>query len=404
MTMKGDMNIDNMNTLVLKEISEEEVRQLAYQLVSIRSDPQAGTREIVNWLEQFLRREGISAQIEQVAEGKHANLIVEIPGGTAGTRLLLNGHLDTVPPTPGIHSPRLDNERLYGRGATDMKSAVAAMCMALVALHRAQVKLNRGVMLAAVAGEEIGGIGTKAFLDSGRKAEMAIVGEPTRLRLVTAHKGIEWAKIELQGKSAHASCLEEGINAVIAGAKVVQALEKASIRCKNNPPHPLLGLPTLNVGVINGGTLPNTVPEQCTIQIDYRWLPNETIEEIYRNLNSVVVSSLKNYSQIHFNISRMEETKHCLPVEIPINHLLVRTIQKILGGAGYFSEPVGAPYSSDATWLTRFHIPSVIWGPGDISQAHSNNEFIELEQIWRATKFYLEAILLLCTDNDVPEL
>lgn len=384
-------------TSVIQHISKEEVFKLAWRLVSITSGPEVGTHEIVEWVRGFLLREGLLADTQRVDGTKHLNLLLKIPGKYEEVRLLLNGHLDTVPPSPNAPAPQFRQGRLYGRGAADMKGAVAAMVMALVALHRAQIPLQHGVLFTGVAGEEIGGLGTKAFLEAGGRAEMAIVGEPTNLRLVTAHKGVEWIQIVIEGRSAHASCPQEGVNAISWAAKIIQALEDWTERCRVDRQHPLLGTPTLNVGVVQGGVAPNVVPGRCVIQLDRRWLPSETPEEILKEIESLVGQVLKEDPQVRFRVSRMKETLHCRPLDTPLNHPLVSVVRAVLADAGLPSEPQGVPYGTDASWLAGFGIPTVVWGPGDIRQAHSENEYVELNQIWEATKLYADAIMRLCT-------
>ena len=383
-------------TSVIHHICRKEVFKLAWRLVSIPSGPEVGTHEIVEWLRDFLLQEGLLADTQPVNGTKHLNLLLKIPGKYEEVRLLLNGHLDTVPSSPNAPAPQFRQGKLYGRGAADMKGAVAAMVMALVALHRAQIPLRYGVLFTGVAGEEIGGLGTKAFLEAGGHAEMAIVGEPTNLRLVTAHKGVEWIQIVVEGRSAHASCPQEGVNAISWAAKVVQALEEWAEGRKTDKRHPLLGPPTLNVGIVQGGVAPNVVPDRCVIQLDYRWLPSETGGELLTEIEDLITQVLKEDPRVRFNISRMKETLHCKPLEAPLNHPLVSIVRAVLADAGLPSEPQGVPYGTDAAWLAGFGIPTVVWGPGDIRQAHSENEYIELNQVWEATKLYADAIMRLC--------
>jgi len=154
---------------VLETTSKDELYELARSLVAIPSDPKLGTQAVVAYLEPFLAKERLVCHVEAVRPPAHLNLVAEHAGSSGYMRLLLNGHIDTVPPIDPPQAVRLDEQRLYGRGAVDMKGAVAAMSLALVAVNRAGLSLKHGVMLSAVAGEEIGGIGTKAFLDTGRR-------------------------------------------------------------------------------------------------------------------------------------------------------------------------------------------------------------------------------------------
>jgi len=381
---------------IIRMISKEEVVTLARKLITIPSDPEKGTVQIVDFLSGYLSQEGLAVEKQRVQGDKHWNLLCWFPRQHKRPRLLLNGHLDTVAVGAASLKGTVLEGKLYGRGAADMKGAVAAMVMALVALHRAQIPLQYGVLFTGVAGEEIGGLGTKAFLEAGGHAEMAIVGEPTNLRLVTAHKGVEWIQIVVEGRSAHASCPQKGVNAISWAAKAVQALEQWAERRKTDKRHPLLGPPTLNVGTIRGGAAPNVVPDRCLIQLDYRWLPSETVEELLSEIEDLITQVFKEDPRLCFNISRMRETLHSKPLETPLNHPLVSIVQAVLADAGLPSEPQGAPYGTDAAWLAGFGIPTVVWGPGDIRQAHSEDEYIDLNQVWKATTLYVDAIMRLC--------
>lgn len=383
----------------LETTSKDELYELARSLVVIPSDPKLGTQAVVAYLQPFLAKEGLVCHVEAVRPPTHLNLIVEHAGSSGHMRLLLNGHIDTVPPIDPPQAVRLDEQRLYGRGAVDMKGAVAAMSLALVAVNRAGLSLKHGVMLSAVAGEEIGGIGTKAFLDTGRRPEMAVIGEPTQLRLVTAHKGVEWIEVRFSGKAGHASCPERGANAIVAASHAVIALNELASRINTSIQHPLLGGATLNVGAIHAGTIPNMVPDSCTVRIDRRWLPGEEIESVVDDVSQIVQQAARSVPSVHVELIRMDETWHCSPVETPLAHPLVTTMQSVLANTGLSSDPCGAPFATDASWLAVYGIPSVICGPGNIAQAHSANEYIALDQLWMTVKVYISAICRLCGED-----
>jgi len=380
----------------LRFLSKEEVFNLAKQLVSIPSHFAVGTRDVAEWLKCFLEKEGLAAETQSVRGNEHVNLIVRISGIHETAKLLLNGHLDTVPPSSKDFAPRISRGRLYGRGSADMKGAIAAMIMALVALQRAQERLQYGLIFTGVAGEEVGGFGTRAFLERGGRAETAIVGEPTGLRLVIAHKGVAWIRIDIRGRSAHASCPKEGVNAVLGAARVVQALERLGESYKSSRGHSMLGYPTISVGMIRGGLAPNVIPDHCVIKVDRRWLPGETEEGILAEIKETVAGAIGGDGRLSYTISREKETLHCRPFETPLDHPLVTVLQAVLTDAGLPSVPQGVSYGTDAFLLSGFGIPTVVWGPGDIRQAHSEDEYIDLNQVWKATTLYIDAIMRLC--------
>jgi acetylornithine deacetylase/succinyl-diaminopimelate desuccinylase len=362
---------------LLSAISREEIARLAWNLVSIPSHADVGNRAVAEWLSDFLQQEGCSTEIQPVEDEKHVNLLSWLPRSSNTVKLLLNGHLDTVPPSLNIQPPKILKKSLYGRGAVDMKGAVAAMSLALITIRRAGLPLAHGVMIAAVAGEEIGGIGTKVFLNTSCRPEMAIVGEPTQLRLVTAHKGIEWIELRFKGKASHASHPETGANAIIAACRAINAL----------------------IGAIHAGTIPSVVPEQCTVRIDRRWLPGERIEKITEEISMIAEQAAHSVPGVRVDLIRMDETRHCRPMETPLSHPLVTTMQSVLADVGLPSDPCGVPFGTDASWLAAYGIPSVVCGPGCIAQAHSANEYIDLDQLWIAVEIYLRAILRFCVEE-----
>lgn len=382
-------------TQLVEQIKPIEVFTLTRELVAIPSHPEVGTRDVVGWLQEYLSVQGLSCLIQATERESQVNLLVGYGGLTDTPYLLLNSHLDTVAPSPGQIVSQIQGSLLVGRGAVDAKGAVAAMVMALLALHRARIVLERPVMVAAVAGEEIGGLGTKALLNE-ISPSVCIVGEPTQLRLVVAHKGVEWIEITVHGRSAHAACPQTGVNSIVGAAHFVRALEKLGARWARTRAHPLLGVPTLNVGMIHGGVAPNVVPDRCVFLVDLRWLPNEDIDDIYRDILRALDRVTRYIPGIQVEVKRKEETRHCRPLETPPDHPFVKALQRAAIMVGLAPDVSGAPYGTDGGLLSEKGIPTVVWGPGDIAQAHSAGECIDLEEVWLAFKAYLAAIVNLC--------
>ena len=380
---------------LMQSIAPFELYELAEKLVAIPSYPEVGTNKIVTWLKEFASSQGLPVSVQPVVENLHVNLLIGYPELNTQPWLMLHGHLDTVPPAQNSCIPKVCGRFLFGRGAADMKGAVAAMTMALIALQRSQLPLKRPVMLAAVAGEEIGGLGTKVLLREV-KPRACIIGEPTKLRLVVAHKGVEWIEIIVHGRSAHASDPQAGVNSIIWAAAIVQALEKLGAQWARERSHPLLGAPTLNVGVIQGGTAPNIVPDRCLIRIDRRWLPGEDIEAIYAEICAAVSQVIKDNPELRVDVKRMKETMHSQPMETWPDHPFVRVLQQVAKEEGLPSDLYGVPYGTDGPLFIAQGIPTVVWGPGDIAQAHTANEFVDLEELWIATRCYLHSIIKLC--------
>jgi acetylornithine deacetylase/succinyl-diaminopimelate desuccinylase-like protein len=217
------------------------------------------------------------------------------------------------------------------------------------------------------------------------KADLAIVGEPTSLRVVTAHKGNVWFQLETQGRSAHGSRPELGHNAIQDMAQIVNALEidyAALLRKRRR--HPLLGTATINVGTIRGGTQPNIVPDSCVITIDRRTLPGETEAGVTRELKNFLKSKKLRAT---FTTARQAP---CIPMQTDSSLPLVRQFLRSVGQ----KKLVGVNYFCDAAVLAEGGIPSIVFGPGDIAYAHTADEWISLNSLERARQILVRFLSL----------
>jgi acetylornithine deacetylase/succinyl-diaminopimelate desuccinylase-like protein len=283
--------------------------------------------------------------------------------------------------SPEQFTPRLRHGRLYGRGACDTKGSIASMLGALMALARNGPRpTSTEIVFAGVIDEENAQAGSRSLAASGFKANLAIVGEPTRLRVVTAHKGSLWLHLETRGKAAHGACPDLGRNAVHEMARVVDLLQTDYARQLKKRRHALLGCATVNVGSIQGGTQPNIVPAQCEASVDRRTLPGETESSVRAEL-----ATLFREHKLRALV-RDEKPSACHPLETAADLPLV---QKFLQAAGQ-KEPMGVHYFCDASVLGRAGIPSIVFGPGDIAQAHTAEEWIELKSLQMATACLLK--------------
>jgi acetylornithine deacetylase/succinyl-diaminopimelate desuccinylase family protein len=314
---------------------------------------------------------GLDVESQEVATGRRNVLIRLSPPGRPSRRIWLAPHADTVNGDELSFKPRVSRGRVYGRGACDTKGSLACFFMALRDLAVARKRPNVEITLAVLADEECAQLGSRALAASGLKADLAIVGEPTLNKVVTAHKGNLWVQVETFGKAAHGSRPDLGVNAIRLMAQAVDILEgkySAGLRSKK---HPLLGHATINVGAIQGGSQPNIVPDHCKIQIDRRTLPGETdravLSEIRKALDSVKPG-------VRVSMLRAEE---CLPMETNPKLELVALLLRAVGQ----SRPAGARYFCDASILSRAGIPSVVFGPGDIAQAHTSDEWISVDSL-----------------------
>lgn len=338
-------------------------------------DPKAGEARVAEFLARGAAQAGLEVEFKK-ALPQRANLVVRLlPKAKVRQRILLAPHLDTVNATPRQFIPRRSNGRLYGRGACDTKGSVAAMVCALCELAKGGQRPGATeIVFVGLVDEENSQSGSRALAASGFKADLAIVGEPTNLQVVTAHKGSLWLRFETRGKSAHGSRPELGRNAVHEMSRIVDLLETdyaASLRRRR---HPLLGRASISVGVISGGTQPNIVPDRCWILVDRRTLPGETEASVRREIQKLLErESLQ-------AVCADNKLAPCYPLETDPALPLVVQLARLAGQR----KPAGVHYFSDAAVLAGGGIPSVVFGPGDIAQAHTADEWVEIAEVERA--------------------
>jgi acetylornithine deacetylase/succinyl-diaminopimelate desuccinylase-like protein len=291
-------------------------------------------------------------------------------------------HLDTVNAVSEKQFvPRSANGRIYGRGACDAKGPVAAMLTALSRLARqGRRPAATEIIFAGLMDEENAQAGSRALAAGGCEADLAIVGEPTRLRIVTAHKGSLWLRLETRGKAAHGACPHLGKNAVHEMARIVDLFESGYARQLGRRHHPLLGKPTISVGFIQGGSQFNIVPARCVAGVDRRTLPGET--------EAAVVAEMKAWLRRHGLRAALasDKTSHCPALETDPRLPLVQQFLQIAGQ----KQPAGVNYFCDAAILAQGGIPSIVFGPGDIAQAHTADEWIARKSLQAASGLLLK--------------
>jgi acetylornithine deacetylase/succinyl-diaminopimelate desuccinylase family protein len=337
-------------------------------------DPLAGEGKVAEFLGATAVQAGLDVGFQKIMPGR-SNLIVRLmPRRKPKKIVLLAPHLDTVTAAAYQFSPKIKNGRLYGRGACDTKGSIAAMMESICELSRAGRRpTETEIVFAGLVDEENVQAGSRGLADSGFKADLAIVGEPTRLQVVTAHKGSLWLRIETKGKSAHGSSPELGRNAVVEMARIINLLESEYSECLARRRHPLLGSATVNVGTISGGTQPNIVPDQCVISIDRRTLPGETQTSVWREIRTLL-------KQRGLNATCADDKlAPCDALETDPKSPFVAAFLKSIGQ----SQPAGVKYFCDAAVLAGAGIPSVAFGPGDIAYAHTASEWISLRSLER---------------------
>ena len=328
----------------------------------------SGEDRIGGYLSALARQTGLRVKNQSVGWRRKNIWVVLPPLERRERRIILAPHLDTIGvEEEGQLRPERRNGRIYGRGACDTKGSVAAMFFSLLELARsAERPCRTEILFVGLADEENAQLGSRAFAAKCPPADLAIVGEPTQLQVVAAHKGDFWFEIEIRGKAAHGSRPELGRNAVLEMARMIVALETDYAVALRKRQHPLLGSPTINVGVIEGGRQPNVVPDCCRIQVDRRSLPGESLAQVEAELLHVAQGTnvRAKISDLRQRPTPALETDPALPA---VRDFLRRMGRKRVCGVDYFC---------DAAILAEAGIPCVVYGPGSIAQAHTEKEWI----------------------------
>jgi len=352
---------------------------LAAHLVAIDSvNPELvpgakGEREIVAFVAEWCAGQGL--EVEVVGDDR-PSVIATRRGSGGGRSLLLNGHLDTVG-VAGMdapHAPRVEDGRLYGRGAYDMKGAVAAIMVAA-----AQATGLRGdVIVTAVADEELASAGTEAVLERVR-ADAAIVVEPTDLRLAVAHRGFVGFELETAGVAAHGSRPELGVDAIVKMGPVLTALEELDRRLQAGTRHALVGPGSLHASLIEGGQEFSSYPARCLLTGERRTIPGETVKQVERELRAIA-------GEATFRL-----VVHRDPFESPSGHPFVELATRVAGA----TEPAGVPFWTDAALIAAAGIPAVVYGPaGD--GAHAAVEWVDLASLEQVRDVVLRTAVAWC--------
>lgn len=369
-------------------------------LVSINSiNPEwrgPGESEVAAFVRSYFETCGIEVWEEEVLPGRN-NVMARLPGKDSGRAVILEAHMDTVsvddmtiPP----FQPDIKDGLLYGRGSCDTKAGLAGMMEALRSLKEEGQTPPCDVILAAVVDEEHAYRGVVTLVDSLQKRKIhaiaCVVAEPTELRLVRANKGVLRWKIQTHGVSAHSSKPHLGKNAIVAMAKVIGELETFHQKIGERS-HPLVGVSTCNIGIIEGGAQVNFVPEKCTITLDQRLLPGETALGVYAEYEALLRKMKNDHPELEVTMSEPLLTDEAM--ETPENSEVVSAAAKVLSQLDLNPEPCGVPFGCDCTKLSRAGIPSIIFGPGSIDQAHGAVEYVDVNEAQLGFDFYRRFLL-----------
>ncbi|WP_370551598.1 M20/M25/M40 family metallo-hydrolase [Clavibacter sp. VKM Ac-2873] len=357
----------------------------------------AGEARVAAFAAAWLRARGFDVRVLEEAPGRPT--VLATARGTGGGRtLLLDGHLDTVPPGDperGGLEPRIEDGRLLGRGAFDMKAGLAAM---MVAADRARRAGTRGdIVLALVADEEFGSIGTeealRALAADGARIDGAVISEPSQSEAIVAHRGFGWYEIRLRGRAAHGSMPEQGVDAIAHAGLVLRELDALADRLASGPRHPLLGTGAVRVSRIHGGSDAATVADSCVITLERRFLPGQSTAdveaELRRALDTVAARTPGMDAELVPLVARAA-------FEADVDGPLARAV--LDSGARVTGAPVphrGEPFWTDAGLVHEAGIPCILLGVTG-GGAHADEEWAEVDSIRRLADVLEGAIRDFC--------
>lgn len=356
---------------------------------------------VIHYLAEQFTALGFQCEImpcESSSDQGKANLIATLGSGPGG--LVLAGHTDTVPMDEALWSvnplqmTERDN-RIYGLGSTDMKGFFALILEAVS--NFVDTPLQQPLIVLATSDEETSMFGARKLAELGRpKARYAVIGEPTGLKPIHAHKGVMMESIRLQGRSGHSSDPSLGINAMEAMHDVIGELLtfRAELQEKYRNPLFAIELPTMNLGCIHGGDNPNRICGQCELEFDIRLLPGMEVE-VMRGLIDQRLRPLAERWKVGFELTPLFPGAPAFLC--PAESDLVRTAERLTGhSAGTVA------FGTEAPWLQRIGMETIVLGPGDIEQAHQPDEYLALDRVQPCVDLLRELITHYCVKGNAP--
>lgn len=342
---------------------------------------------LAKYLQQYFKNHGIQSMVQTV-DKKRSNIIADIPGTNSDRLMVWNGHLDTVPygNLEGWKSdpskPIILDDKVYARGASDMKSGLAAMVYLICYMKDAGKVPHCNIRFIGTCDEESGGTGAKKILEDdyiGLPSAM-IIAEPTDCNIGIAQKGCLWLKLQINGKTSHGAYPHEGINAIQFGIDICKELKNFIEKFT----HPLLKEATAEITSINGGIAPNMIPDTCEIIMDIRMTPELSVEKVLDKLNEICSKyEAKKGQRLQI---RYEVLNKRPPVHTTEENEWVILLKEIVNQQGFNAKMMGINYFTDASIFTENNrdFPVILFGPGCPSMAHKPNEYVKISQYYRA--------------------
>ncbi|MDQ3955682.1 MAG: M20 family metallopeptidase [Actinomycetota bacterium] len=365
--------------------------RLAAMVSTPSENPPGNEGEVATLVASLCEEIGLSVSMHESTPGRPS--VVARWEGEKGPTVGYCSHIDVVP--AGDHAlwsrepfgAEIEDGVLYGRGACDAKGPVTAALEAVQVLMESGFEPRGTLELALVADEETMGFEGTGYLVDEKivSPDVAIIGEPTSLRVVRAQRGACWLTVSTKGVAMHGSAPERGVSAIRHMAEVISHLEEKL----PDVSHPVLGGPSINVGTISGGAKVNIVPASCVIEVDRRSLPGESLEDVVASVEAAVDAARERFPDLDANV---DASFYAAPFEIDENSTLVRNcLESVAEATGREGELMGFRGASDARFLAEAGAEVVVWGPGDIALAHTAREHVDLAEVATCAAAYARA-------------
>ena len=352
-----------------------------------------GEREIGEFIAESMRGAGLSVEVFEPEPGR-TSVVGRVAGTGGGRSLMLNAHCDTVD-VAGMAEPfsgEIRDGKLYGRGSYDMKGSLAACMAAAKALADCGIQLRGDVVVAAVADEEYGSLGTRDLIRH-LKVDGAIVTEPTALEICLAHKGYLWIEVEVTGRAAHGSKFELGIDANMKMGQFLARLSLLDRDLRSRNPHPLVGPPSLHAAILSGGTGLSTYAASSKVQIERRTVPGETAEQAVGEIQQIVETLSVDDRDFHATVRPffVRQPFEVSP-EAPIVKALDRAVAKVRGTA---AAHIGDTPWMDSALLQEAGVETVVCGAAGAG-AHADVEWVDVESVVKLAEILADAAIDYC--------
>ncbi|MEA4988198.1 MAG: M20 family metallopeptidase [Anaerovorax sp.] len=390
--------------------TNDEVISLTQELIRIPSHRLVENREskVAEFIYRYCIENDLDAVMETV-EGERRNVIVKLKGTGGGRTILLNGHTDTVPPYDMSIAPfeaYIKDGFLWGRGGNDMKGALSCMITAMLAIKRSGIKLKGDIVFVAAVGEEEKSDGTehyiKHLLETDIKVDGAIVGEPSNYGYALGHRGLEWIEIKIFGVAAHGGIPENGVNAISKAATVIKRIEEKLMPLLETRKNEYMGPSVMNFGTIAGGSQPSTVADNCSIKIDRRYIPGETVESVLKEYQDILDEIAADDPKFKAELICMDENRmnyfdHAPLIAEPDAEIVKSTYKILKDFLKREPEIARRRGWTDAGVISTYgRIPTLVLGPGDLKYSHTKDERIPLKDLVDFVNLYAQIAIEFC--------